>query len=448
MSSEEDPLISDPDEEYTFMEAPYPAVIYVRGQPHGQFPYYEEQWMFVNKKTACGFKPIQIGDHIGKGRWEIVRKLGFGHWSSVWLARSVDQPRPTYAAIKIVSCSMTYLQQEEANDEHTAWMQISAAYHQTPPGTPGRIHVLVLKDTDRFRESSVHGKHYCYASEICSYPVTMLASPDRIGGKFTLRVAKSIVRQTLLALDFLHTRAEVLHGDVRLDNLYVAYKGTTAQLEQFLMQNPPQTYPVQYCPRLWDGPIISPKSQPLPPVGLHPNLDNLHIVLGDYGGARPIARVRYSWLDHTNTRFKYQAPEQLLESTWSAPVDIWGVGCLLFECITGNPLFGPPTRTRNGSWEKVHIAHIADRLGPFPPAYLSRIILPKREEYFDRHGKVKYQTSSPHYSLRRALHVCLRPTPEDAEYNAIRAFMARCLAIDPTQRPTAAELLQDPFLAY
>lgn len=34
-----------------------------------------------------------------------------------------------------------------------------------------------------------------------------------------------------------------------------------------------------------------------------------------------------------------QAPEMILERGASAPQDIWSLGCLLFELVTGNSLF-------------------------------------------------------------------------------------------------------------
>lgn len=43
--------------------------------------------------------------------------------------------------------------------------------------------------------------------------------------------------------------------------------------------------------------------------------------------------------DYVATRW-YRAPELLLNSKdYSYPVDIWAFGCLLFELLTGTPLF-------------------------------------------------------------------------------------------------------------
>ena len=34
-----------------------------------------------------GYKPLAIGDVLRKGRYIVVRKLGWGHFSTVWLVQ-------------------------------------------------------------------------------------------------------------------------------------------------------------------------------------------------------------------------------------------------------------------------------------------------------------------------------------------------------------------------
>jgi len=34
-----------------------------------------------------GYHPVNIGDEFNRGRYMVVRKLGWGHFSTVWLAR-------------------------------------------------------------------------------------------------------------------------------------------------------------------------------------------------------------------------------------------------------------------------------------------------------------------------------------------------------------------------
>ena len=44
----------------------------------------EEDW---EDYTKGGYHPVHIGDAFSEGRYIVVRKLGWGHFSTVWLAR-------------------------------------------------------------------------------------------------------------------------------------------------------------------------------------------------------------------------------------------------------------------------------------------------------------------------------------------------------------------------
>lgn len=62
------------------------------------------------------------------------------------------------------------------------------------------------------------------------------------------------------------------------------------------------------------------------------------VKIGDFGLAREI-RSRPPYTDYVSTRW-YRAPEVLLRSTmYSAPIDIWAVGCIMAEMYTFRPLF-------------------------------------------------------------------------------------------------------------
>jgi serine/threonine-protein kinase SRPK3 len=38
-----------------------------------------------------GYHPIHVGDKFNNGRYVVVRKLGWGHFSTVWLTRDTRQ---------------------------------------------------------------------------------------------------------------------------------------------------------------------------------------------------------------------------------------------------------------------------------------------------------------------------------------------------------------------
>ena len=44
----------------------------------------EEDW---EDYVKGGYHPVHIGDTFSDGRYTVVRKLGWGHFSTVWLAK-------------------------------------------------------------------------------------------------------------------------------------------------------------------------------------------------------------------------------------------------------------------------------------------------------------------------------------------------------------------------
>jgi hypothetical protein len=52
-----------------------------------------------------GYHPVNIGD-VYRGRYRVLKKLGWGHFSTVWLVRDSDAMR--YAALKIVKSASHY----------------------------------------------------------------------------------------------------------------------------------------------------------------------------------------------------------------------------------------------------------------------------------------------------------------------------------------------------
>jgi cyclin-dependent kinase-like len=63
------------------------------------------------------------------------------------------------------------------------------------------------------------------------------------------------------------------------------------------------------------------------------------VKLCDFGFARMVAGPGETYTDYVATRW-YRAPELLVGDTlYGREVDVWAVGCLMAEMMTGNPLF-------------------------------------------------------------------------------------------------------------
>ena len=140
-----------------------------------------------------GFHPITIGDHLC-GRYRIVHKLGFGSFSTVWLAR--DERANRYVAIKIAVAGETGESQENTI---TRFLQ-------------DKVHPwkdLILSTLDGFFLTGPNGKHECIVTVPARVSVVMAQYNSM--KFFQLPVARAIAAQLVLAISFLHSQG-IVHG--------------------------------------------------------------------------------------------------------------------------------------------------------------------------------------------------------------------------------------------
>ncbi|KAI4970961.1 hypothetical protein ZWY2020_001875 [Hordeum vulgare] len=146
-----------------------------------------------------------------------------------------------------------------------------------------------------------------------------------------------------------------------------------------------------------------------------------------------LARVSFNdapsaifWTDYVATRW-YRAPELCgsFFSKYTPAIDIWSIGCIFAELLTGRPLF--PGKN------VVHqLDIITDLLGTPSSETLSRIRNEKARRYLS--------------CMRKKHPVPLTQKFPNADPLAVR-LLGRLLAFDPKDRPSAEEALADPYFA-
>ncbi|XP_059653614.1 cell division control protein 2 homolog [Cornus florida] len=76
----------------------------------------------------------------------------------------------------------------------------------------------------------------------------------------------------------------------------------------------------------------------LKPKNLLIDIDKMVIQIDDFGFARAFGVPLTNYIGKDAT-LGYKAPELLLSSNYSTPVDVWAVGCIFAEMVTHRPLF-------------------------------------------------------------------------------------------------------------
>lgn len=144
-----------------------------------------------------------------------------------------------------------------------------------------------------------------------------------------------------------------------------------------------------------------------------------------------LARVSFNdapsaifWTDYVATRW-YRAPELCgsFFSKYTPGIDIWSMGCIFAEMLTGKPLF--PGKN------VVHqLDLMTDLLGTPPPESIARIRNEKARRYLS--------------SMRKKPRVCFTHKFPNADPLAL-SLLERLLAFDPKDRPSAEDALADPY---
>ncbi|OCH93607.1 hypothetical protein OBBRIDRAFT_811058 [Obba rivulosa] len=177
----------------------------------------EEEPHVLKPEYGFGYYLLTLGQKLDDGQLEVVRKLGFGLNSSVWLAK----------------------------------------VHGSQRDHPGYKHCLRL---DRiFVAMSRHGPHLCAATNVLDASVNQLL----VDGPGVLPVT-TLIRACLLALSAcIISYCRPLPPDVKPSNTLMSLEHQDEAIDDALRTEPSETYEPRFEPELSPDPILTVRSQPL-----------------------------------------------------------------------------------------------------------------------------------------------------------------------------------------
>ncbi|XP_043189411.1 SRSF protein kinase 3-like isoform X9 [Amphibalanus amphitrite] len=154
-----------------------------------------------------GYHPVRIGDMF-HGRYHVIRKLGWGHFSTVWLCWDIRDKR--FVAMKVVKSACHYT--ETALDE-IKLLKCVRDSDETDPFREGTVQLL-----DDFKIIGVNGTHVCMVFEVLGHNLLKLIIRSKYEG-IPLENVKSIIKQVLEGLHYLHTKCQIIHTDIKPENV-------------------------------------------------------------------------------------------------------------------------------------------------------------------------------------------------------------------------------------
>lgn len=410
----------------------------------------------------CSMKPDEYvgGFSNSEHSYVVKKKLGKGHYSTVWLAQKSGK---NYA-IKIFRSSSYY---REVFDNELSIMEQVKRLSKDPDSRyvaefcEAFSHMKFYYDREGIcRETSLHP---CFSMPVYGESIAdLLDSDDFYSTALPLPAAKNIMRQLLRGLNFLH-KNKIIHTDINTANI--------------LMRKPVKD--------------------------VKHSID-IEIVISDLGTA---CRADEEFDGCTGTK-EYFSPEQRLEIKYDTSTDIWSAGCVFYELVTNSILFdfssgsdestsaetykcacsdeecadrdcrgcdkcgdiGPEDdkmdldnneNSKGGNissssfesdedsygdpieeWDEGyrHFIIMEGILGPAPPE-----ITKNARQFFNKHGKLKNNPEITRINIMDILRKEFEYTEE--EIKGITQLLYCMIQYNPSGRSTAAELLNNQFLA-
>lgn len=144
-----------------------------------------------------GYHPTLIGDIFFGGRYTVVHKLGFGGYSTIWLAR--DHQCQRYVSLKILTAEAS-LDSPEGDILHYLMKGDNAH--------PGKRFISPV--LDHFSFHGPNGHHRCLVGEPAAGSIAQ-SKENSTNFMFPTDAARSIAAQLLLGVSYLH-ECGICHG--------------------------------------------------------------------------------------------------------------------------------------------------------------------------------------------------------------------------------------------
>ena len=172
-----------------------------------------------------GYHPVNIGDKFAAGRYVVIEKLGWGHFSTVWRCFDSKRTKETgsaeYVAMKIQKSASHY--REAAIDEIELLTSIKTAslskevLQEYPPNFDPAVVFLL----DHFDHLGKNGNHICMTFDILGENLLKVIKKYEYRG-LPINIVRNYVRQICFGLDFLHRHCKIIHTDLKPENILIA----------------------------------------------------------------------------------------------------------------------------------------------------------------------------------------------------------------------------------
>lgn len=419
-----------------------------------------------------------------KNKYILIREIGCGNNASVWVCYSI--PSKQFLAMKI-QYSECY---SDGCNEINLLGKIKKFIEEN---SSIKTHCIEMKDN--FIYSFEDRKYVCSIFDLYASNLYNIISSGRYMYGIPVNIVKRITRQILECLVLLHDNLSIIHTDLKPENILINNYNIEYYTPIFDLfdqkrfheeyeKNPNDLENIAFdCVKendyFTDSFLNDKKERPLRSENERPrrqsiddsieeedktidlesiydfnsvyysspceesiidekSLMNSEFIITDFGNSFFYSKRT---TDEIQDRL-YRAPEIILNLKYGYGCDIWSLGCMIYELLTGSPLFEPEENELNKDIN--HLFLMEKLLGPIP---IEMKKLSNRSHFlFDkkRNYHVKNVKKIKRLTIRERL--IIQHLYDEKEAEEIEEFISLMLEYDTSIRATAKDLLSHPWL--
>lgn len=344
---------------------------------------------------------IDWTNKVIKSKYIFIQQIGNGSYAAIWLAYAINQKN--LVAIKIHGKNGF----ESANTEEKIY---NYAKKNKIAGVSNCIECFKLKIDDEDFHFVIMELYACSLYEYMK---------SNYSTGFDEKYILSVIQQILKTLIILH-KHNIIHADIKPENILIrGIKKNHAKIQSDLQKISMLKNIKRYISELETNESESDVRKPL-------EFDKIYdeFVLADLGTCIYKSDNDNSY---SNTCY-YKSPEYILNLECNKNVDIWALGCSIYELFIGKLLFDP--YLVKSMHNRYHLYEIISCLGTIPDKMI-------------KNSKISDIYFRKNMTLKGYKQILLSPKWNNIKFtnSKILDIIFKCLEIDPEVRINAEELL-------